>query len=447
MQRILVLGGGRSASFLIDRLLDDAATEDWFVTVGDVDPAPARERIAGRTRADAIRFDVRDAALRSSQIEQCDVVVNMLPAKYQDLVAWDCVAHGTHMVSVSYRDQTVRDLDMDAKRQGALLLTEMGLDPGIDHMSAIELIRRVGGEGGRVVGFRSYGSGIPAPGQPHNPLGYVLTWDPRNVVMAGAAGAQYMEDGRIRIVPHHRVFDHTWAVDVPGVGTLEAYANRDSMSYIPALGLEGVRTMIRGTLRYPGWSETWSRVVGLGLTNETLRIPDLRERTYREVLEMFVPASGGPLEQRVARSVNINPTGRVMETLRWLGLFDDEPIGCEGDTPAAMLIHLVQRRLPLTPDTRDMVVLIHELDVEYDGDRPPDTWRSSLIVEGTAGGTTAMALTVGLPVAIAVRLLLRGELPITGAVIPTHPAIVEPVLRAIEDEGLRFREERRPRDE
>jgi saccharopine dehydrogenase-like NADP-dependent oxidoreductase len=219
------------------------------------------------------------------------------------------------------------------------------------------------------------------------------------------------------------------------------------MSYMKSFGLEHVHTMIRGTLRYPGWSETWSLVVRLGLPNETLRIPDLADRTYAEVVEMFLPLNvkGAPLDQRVARFLQISPTGRIMENLRWLGLLSNERIGCKGDTAAAMLIHLLQTKLTLTPEMRDMVVLVHQLDVEYpDDDRPPERIRSTLVVEGEAGGGTAMARSVGLPVVIAVKLLLGGELSLTGCLIPTHPAIYAPILQRIERAGLRFKENRTP---
>jgi saccharopine dehydrogenase-like NADP-dependent oxidoreductase len=443
VKRILVLGAGQSSAFLISHLLEQAEQRQWFVTVGDRDTELAQHRVAEHAQGDAIHFDVNDASLRSAQIEDADVVVNMLPPACQDLVAWDCVNHGRHMLSVSYQDQAVRDLDADARRQGVLLLCELGLDPGIDHMSAMALIRRVKDGGGRIRGFRSYGSGIPAPDQPQNPLRYVVTWNPRNVAMSGEAGAQYMEDGRIKIVPFHEVFHHTWDVDVEGIGRLEAYPNRDSLAYLDAFGLEGVETMIRGTLRYPGWSETWAQVVRLGLPNETLRIPDLARRSYREVVEMFLPLNitEARVEQRIARFLNISPTGRIMENLRWLGLFSDEPIGCRGETAAAMLVHLLQERLPLEEGMRDVVVLVHELDVVYDdGAREPERLTSSLVSAGEAGGFTAMSRTVGLPTAAALRLLLDGELPLTGSQIPTHPSIYEPVLREVSAAGLEFRE-------
>ncbi|MFH1529707.1 MAG: saccharopine dehydrogenase C-terminal domain-containing protein [Pseudomonadota bacterium] len=442
---MLVLGSGQSTTYLVAKLLEDAVSEDLFVTVGDRDLAAARASIGDHPRGTAVQLDINDAGLRSAEIERSALVVNMLPSTFHHLVAWDCVSHGRDMLSVSYREQTTRDLDLDAKRQGILLLSEMGLDPGIDHMSAMALIRRVQAAGGRIDAFRSYGSGIPAPNQPHNPLRYVLTWDPRNVVMAGQAGAQYLDDGDIKIVPFHHVFLHTWPCEVQGVGTLEAYANRDALSYMQSFGLEHVQTMIRGTLRYPGWSETWNQIVHLGLPNETLCIPELARRSYAEVVEMFLPTDmrGGSIEQRTAHYLQISPTGRIMENLRWLGLFSEEPIGCRGDTSCAMMIHLLKEKLSLAPDQRDLVLLVHELEVSYP-DRPGERITSTFAVEGEPGGFTAMSRTVGLPVAIAAKLKLRGELSLTGSLIPTHPAIYEPILAEIEAAGLRFTERRDP---
>jgi len=347
------------------------------------------------------------------------------------------------MLSVSYRDVAVRKLEPDAQRKGVMLLCELGLDPGIDHMSATAVIRRLHDDGARIKVFRSYGSGIPAPDQPQNPLRYVVTWNPRNVVMAGHSGAQYLENGKIRIVPYHHVFHRTWPVEVDGIGALEAYANRDSLAYIDAFGLQDVETMIRGTLRYPGWSETWGQVVRLGLPNEDLRIPELAQRSYRDVVEMFLPpnASEPSIEQRVARYLQISPTGRIIENLRWLGLFSHDKTGCRGETAAAMLVKLLEQKLPLGDDGRDVVVLVHEFEVDYPGtDRPPQRITSTLVSEGEAGGFTAMSRTVGLPTAIAVKLVLDHKLPLTGCLIPTHPAIYEPVLREIAEHGLCFTE-------
>jgi saccharopine dehydrogenase (NADP+, L-glutamate forming) len=353
------------------------------------------------------------------------------------------------MISVSYENSRLRDLEQDALRRDVLLLTEMGLDPGIDHMSAMSLIHQVRDRGGRIKGFTSYGSGIPAPDSISNPFKYVITWNPRNVVMAGNVGAQYLEKGKIKIVPYSRVFSQTWPVEVPGVGTLEAYPNRDSLGYLETFGLEHAETIIRGTLRYPGWSETWSQIVRLGLPNEDMRIPNLHELTYRQVLEMFLPlnlteSTPAAFRTRVAKLLGISPTGSIMEKLDWLGLFSDEKIPCERcQTAAEMLEELLTRKLPLLQAGRDMVVLQHTLQVEEeDGSR--SRLRSTLVAYGERDGFTAMAKTVGLPPGIAVKLLLSGELPQRGCQIPIHPAIYQPILKELEQEGISFVEEELP---
>ena len=444
MKQVLVLGAGKSAPYLIAKLLDMAGECDWFVTVGDLDLEMARSRVNGHSRGEAVRFDVNDAQLRDRQIGSSDLVVNMMAPRFLELIAHDCVRHGKHMISVSYRNQALRELDADALREGVLLLCELGLDPGIDHMSAMSLIHRLKADGGRVTGFCSYGSGIPAPDNPRDyPLRYVITWNPRNVVMAGEGGAQYMEDGQIKIVPYHHVFHHTWRVEVPGVGALEAYPNRDSLSYMQSFGLEHVRTMIRGTLRWPGWSETWAQIVKLGLPNEGARIPALGARSPREVVEMFLPlsVSGPRIETRIARFLAISPTGRIIENMRWLGLFDETPSGCKGDTAAALLQELLERKLPLAPDMKDMVLLLHELEVDYpDQDRPAERVTSTLVAKGEPGGFTAMSKTVGLPAALAVRLVLCEDLHLRGSQIPTDPSIYTPILAGLASEGIGFDE-------
>lgn len=450
MKQILVLGAGKSARYLIHHLLHEASEMDAFVTVGDVNLEMASECVAGHPRGNAILFDANDAIHRATRIGSADVVVNMLAPRFQSIVAADCIHAARPMLSVSYRDQAVRDLSLDAQRQGVLLLTELGLDPGLDHMSAMALIRRVRDEGGVVRGFWSYGSGIPAPDSVQNPLRYAITWNPRNVVMSGEMGAQYLEDGRIKIVPHHQVFNSTWTVEVDGVGTLEAYANRDSLTYLDTFGLANAHTMIRGTLRYPGWSETWAQIVKLGLPNETVRIPKLEERSYREVVEMFLPATSTDtnIESRVARYLGISPTGRIMENLRWLGLFSEDATGCRRETAAGMLIELLERKLPLEPDGRDVVILHHKLEIGY----PEQNGRleeitSTLVYEGEPGGFTAMTKTVGFVTAIAARLVLEGKIPLTGAQIPMHPSIYTPILEELGRVGLSFRETMTVREE
>ncbi len=448
MKKILILGAGQSAPFLISYLLNEAEANGWFVTVADRDVKAAAARVDGHPRGDAIALNANDMAILSAQIKKSDVVVNMLAPQFQHLVAWECVQHGTHMISASYRDQRVRDLHNEAQRMDALVLCECGLDPGIDHMSAMSLITDVRKQGGVIEGFLSYGSGIPAPDSLSNPMKYAITWNPRNVVMAAEHGAQYLKSGQIKIVPHWQVFRRSWVVEVEGLGTMEAYPNRDSLSYKHIYGLEHATTMIRGTLRYPGWSETWLQIVRLGLANEELRIPDLANRTYAEVLEMFLPrsASGDSLAQRVANHLQISPTGGIIDKMTWLGLFSDEPTGVDGESSAEVLSHLLQKKLVLKENERDMVVLVHELEVCYpeENDRR-ERVVSTLIEYGQPNSFTAMSKTVGLPAAIAAKLLLTDDLPITGSHIPTHAAIYSAILNELSAAGLEFKKTVAPR--
>ncbi len=444
MKNILVLGAGQSAPYLIRYLLGEAKKYNWFVTVADLNEDQARERIADHPRGSTVQLDITDSALRSSLIAQSDIVVYLLAPPFQHLVALDCVYHAKPMVSASYRDHQIRELDRDAHRQGILILNEMGLDPGIDHMSAMRLIQKLKSQGATILGFKSYGGGLPAPEAATNPLRYCVTWNPRNIVRAGEHGAQYMENGLIKILPYHNVFQRSWIVEIEGIGTLEAFPNRDSLNYQRVYGLdEHLKTMIRGSLRYPGWSEIWYYIVQLGLTNETLIIPNLHERTYRQFVEMFLPIhiSGTRLEQRVANFLHISPTGKVMDTFRWLGLFSREKIGAPVQTAAQVMIHLLVDKLKLPPGGRDLVVVKHEVEVTFPEE--PDKKKcihSTLLDFGEPDGMTAIARTVGLPAAVAAKLILLEKIPLTGSHLPTHPAIYQPVLEELEKLGLRFQE-------
>lgn len=446
VRHVLVLGAGQSAPYLIQRLLEDAEAHDWFVTVADRDETEARRRVGGHPRGAAMAFDATDISLLTTQVRRADVVVNFLSPVFQHSVARTCVELSTPMISASYRDQRLRELDTEARRKGTLLISEVGLDPGIDHMSAMAMIEREKARGGRMLKFASYGSGVPSleDGAP-NPLGYAVTWNPRNVVMAGEGGAQYLVDGKVKIVPYHEVFRRTWRFHVPGVGPMEAYPNRDSLSYRSLYGLEEVETMLRATLRHPGWCEVWHQIVRLGLPNEQLRIPDLSARPWAELLEMFIPrdVTGLHLEQRVATYLGVSPTGTILQKMRWLGLFDAEtPCGAPGQTAADALMHLLKDKLRLPPGRTDQVIVAHELVTERDGQR--ERILSVMTERGEPDGVTAMAKTVGLPAAAATKLVLTGALPISGAYIPTEPALYRPLRTELEAAGLTFEETREP---
>jgi saccharopine dehydrogenase-like NADP-dependent oxidoreductase len=337
----------------------------------------------------------------------------------------------------------VADLHNDAEKKGMVILNEMGLDPGIDHMSAMKIIQGVRDRGGFITSFVSYGSGLPEPNIETNPLKYCITWNARNISMSGEAGAQYMEESQIKVLSHHQVFQRTWKVDVEGVGIFEAYPNRDSLIYLDVFNLRKVHTMIRGTLRYPGWSETWNQIIRLGMPNENLKVPGLSDMTYREFTSMFLPvhSNGGKLETRIANFLNISPTGKIMENLQWLGLMDDVKIGGDVKTPAEVLTKILIEKMPLPEGARDMVALVHDIEAVFPEENDRTEKIISTFVEyGEPNGFTAISKTVGLPAAIATKLLMKNDLPIVGCQIPTNKIVYTKVLKELEELGLKFTE-------
>lgn len=442
MPKIVILGAGRSTPYLIRRMVDKAEAQNWDVVVADMDVEQARKRIGTSTKAEAVFLNATEEPELKKVIEGADVVANLLAPRFQVSVARNCVDAGAHMVSVSYLSDETRELDGWAREKGVMLLTEMGLDPGIDHMMAMEALNQARKDGGRILSFRSFGSGVPAADSKSNPMDYLITWNPWNVAMSGKAGAQYMLDGRIRIVPHRRLFLHTWPVEVEGVGILEAYPNRDSLSYRDHFHLNDVRTMIRGTLRWPGYCETWAKIVKLGIPNDSLHIPDLASRSPREVVSMFLPIPVAPalVEEAATLFLELNPTGQTMDKLRFLGLFDEEPCGAPGSTAAEMLSHLLQQRLAPKAGDRDMVILIHQMDIRFDREENPcERMNYTMVDQGDACGLSAMARTVGLPTALAMEMMLEGELDLPGCILPTAEEIYPRVLKRLRAEGLQFK--------
>ncbi len=443
MKNILILGAGQSAPYLISYLLDESQKNNWFVTVADRNVNLARAAVNGHPHGSGIEFDVNETEKRHALIQKSDVVVNFLTPTFQYLIALDCIRFGKHVVTASYENPRVAELKDDAKNKGILILNEMGLDPGIDHMSAMDIITGIREKRGTIKSFISYGSGIPAPEVQSNPLNYCITWNASNVVTAGDAGAQYLEDGMIKLLPHHKVFDRTWNVDINNLGTFEAYPNRDSLLYIKIFKLKKVNTMIRGTLRYPGWSETWNQIVKLGLYLDTFTLPEIGESSYREFTEMFLPlnVSGPKLEARVANYLNISPTGTIMQNLTWLGLFSDEKICKNFNTPMMLMTDLIKKKMPLPEGERDMVILHHEIIADYGENKKNEKTISTLVEYGDPTAKfTAIAKTVGAPAAIATKLLLKDELEITGCHIPTHPKIYTKVLEELKSLGIKFTE-------
>lgn len=438
MKTILIIGAGRSSSSLIQYLLDHAAAENWQVRVGDVDEKNAAARVGGHANGVAFRFDIADTAQREKEISNASLVVSMLPAFMHGAVAKDCVRFGKHLVTCSYVNDEMRALDAEAKSKNIILLNEIGLDPGIDHMSAMQIIDRIKNAGGEISAFYSYCGGLVAPESNDNPWGYKFSWNPRNVILAGQGTAQFIENGKYKYLPYSRLFTEAKTISVEGHGDFDAYANRDSLSYRAVYDLENIPTMLRGTLRMPGFCKAWNAFVQLGWTDDTWKIHNASSLTYAELIASFLPAKSGTVKERFAAFLGEDTNGEVMSKLEWLGIFSDEKVKLTEATPAQILQELLERKWKLQPGDKDMIVMQHRF--EYKMQQKRHTIISSLVLKGEDEIHTAMAKTVGLPAAIAVRRILSGELKRTGVCVPVTGDIYEPVLKELESFGISFQE-------
>ncbi|SHI80482.1 Saccharopine dehydrogenase, NADP-dependent [Hymenobacter daecheongensis DSM 21074] len=447
MSRILLLGAGRSASSLITYLLQHAPTEGWQLTVADVNPAHLLPMLAAHSAyARAVPFDIQQPERLDELVLAADIVISMLPALFHGPVARACVRHGRHLVTASYVSDEIRGLDAEARAAGVLILMECGLDPGLDHMSAMQALGHIRARGGRLTSFKSYCGGLMAPdSEGDNPWRYKFTWNPRNVVLAGQSTAKYLENGHPRFIPYQQLFGRLATLEVPGYGQFEGYANRDSLSYRAPYGLDNIPTILRGTLRRPGYCAAWQALVRLGLTDDSVQLGNAADMTWAQLIEAYLPVADAEtsLPLRFAAYLGLAADGPEMQRLHWLGLFTDTPVGQPDATPAQLLEHLLTEKWALQSGDHDMIVMQHLFDFELDGQ-----WRqrtSSLVVLGDDATHTAMAKTVGLPVAMAVRRLARGQVAQRGVVIPTQADLYEPILAELAaDYRIVFVEQEQP---
>ncbi|GAB3636366.1 saccharopine dehydrogenase C-terminal domain-containing protein [Hymenobacter arcticus] len=443
--RLLLLGAGRSASALIQYLLRHAPAERWFLTVADAQPAHLAPVLAAHSQyARAVPFDVQDATRLDELVSQAELVVSMLPAAFHPVVARACLHHRRHLATASYVSPEVQALHEEAAAAGLVWLMECGLDPGLDHMSAMRAIAHIRGRGGRLTAFTSYCGGLLDPAsEGDNPWRYKFTWNPRNVVLAGQGTAKYLEDSKLKVIPYQQLFNRVEEIHVPGHGTFEGYANRDSLSYRAPYGLDTIPSIRRGTLRRPGYCAAWHALVRLGLTDDSVNLSNSAALTWYEVVAGYLPQWPQPewsLAALVAKYLDLAPNGPEMQRLVWLGIFEKKPVGRANATPAQLLEHLLAEKWQLLPHDRDMIVMQHQFTFELDGQQRLLT--SSLVVLGDDATHTAMAKTVGLPLGMAVRRLARGEVAGRGVVIPTTPDLYEPILQELAaDYGITFTEE------
>jgi saccharopine dehydrogenase (NADP+, L-glutamate forming)/spermidine synthase len=438
MKRILVLGSGRVAGPLVAYLLRQPGIT---VTVASQEIAQAQALVRGEANGSATRLLADDIGQLGRSIEAHDLAVSLLPPKYHPIVAELCIEHRANLVTASYISPEMERLDDMARRAGVTLLNEVGLDPGIDHMSAMRLIDGVVQRGGRVTCFESYCGGLPAPDSNDNPFGYKFSWSPRGVLAAGRKPARWREDGKEIVVPGPRLFDKFDLLQIEGVGQFEAYPNRDSMGYIKRYKLEGVDTIHRGTLRYPGWCDTWRKIIELGLLDDSPTTYPAGT-TYADFLSSFVRATPpGPLRQRLAAQLNVGENAPVLDRLEWLGMFEETPIAVtgKGSTPLDILADRLELKLRYQPGQRDMIVLRHEVEAAF-SKGAKERIHSTLVAYGVPDGVTAMSRTVGIPAAIAAKQIATGRYSLPGVQIPVTPHIYNPVLDELTEMGLTFTE-------
>ncbi len=439
MSKILIIGAGRSSSSLIDYFLSNAKTYVWHITIADANKKVVESKITNYTEvASAVEFDVNNVSLREELIKQADFVVSMLPAFMHGDVARDCVRLGKHIATASYVSQDMKDLDAEAKQKNLLLLNECGLDPGIDHASAMKVIHEIQDKGGKITSFKSFCGGLVAPESNDNPWGYKFSWNPRNVILAGQGTAQFIEEGKLKFIPYNRIYTQIETIEVDGYGKFDAYANRDSIGYKEPYGLNDASTMLRGTLRMPGYCKAWNVFVKLGLTDDTYKIKNANTLTYTDLLEAFLPKGSASVKDKLVNFMGVDIDAEVMSKLEFLELFSNRPIKLKEGSPAELLQNLLEEKWLLKTGDKDMIVMQHQFEYTLNGANKK--LESSLVVIGDDEVHTAMAKTVGLPLAISIKNFLTGKFKLYGVQIPTVKEIYEPMLSELEGLNIIFTE-------
>jgi saccharopine dehydrogenase (NADP+, L-glutamate forming) len=434
MKTVLVLGAGLVTRPLVRYLLESGDTN---VTVASRTVSKAEALIGSHSRGKALAFDIesKPSALRQL-IAASDVVISLLPYTYHVQVAKVCIENKTNMVTTSYVSPAMRALDSQAKEAGVIVLNEIGVDPGIDHMSAMKIIHSVQETGGEIVSFRSWCGGLPAPEANTNPLGYKFSWSPRGVLLAGRNPAHYLEDGQEITITGENLFEHYWPVEVPGLQNLEGYPNRDAVPYADVYGIQSAKTVFRGTLRNHGWCATLKSLVDLGMLD--LEVKDWSGLTYSSLLARLVGYGGQDIRAGVREFLGLEQGSFILVNLEWLGLLSDAPLPIAIGAPIDILTACMLAKMQYGENERDMLIMQHEFIATYP-DRIEEI-TSTMIDFGVPGGDSSMSRTVGLPAAIATRLILDGAITRKGVAVPVTPDIYKPVLAELEQLGIRLEE-------
>ena len=495
MKHILLFGAGKSATVLIDYLKEISTENSWKVTVADGNLQLVQSKVGDHEYVKAVKTAVENEVERKNLIKQADVVISLLPPSLHYLVALSCLEYGKNLLTASYIDEKIKALEKEIANSNILFLCEMGLDPGIDHMSAVQLINRIKSIGGTITSFKSHCGGLVAPESDDNPWHYKISWNPKNIILAGKAGAIFKENGEIKKIPYEQLFSTGNMVEIPGQVIWSWYPNRDSLSYIPLYNLQEASTFIRTTLRHPEFCFGWKNVVDLQLTSEDIEYDtdgmtisgffklhfekhgfsdwltemlstrlsyakdlmdnlmnlieaedELKEEGELSDESIMLVNEKGELDSvevedvkdkaAAAVAIKMHEANLSLKQLFFLGIDSEEMINMGMCSAADVLQFVMEKKLLLGPDDKDMIVMIHEIEYEVDG--KACTVVSSLIVKGENNQRTAMAKTVGLPLGIAAKLLLQGKITETGLHIPIIPSIYEPVLKELDKKGISF---------
>jgi saccharopine dehydrogenase-like NADP-dependent oxidoreductase len=438
MKNVLIFGAGRSAKTLISYLSEHAAEYNWTIRVVDIqlDEVDQQEGVHYSI------LNVQNETERDEAVKNADLVISMLPALFHPLVARSCVKFSRNLLTASYETPELKAFEDEVNQKGLFFLNECGLDPGLDHMSAMKLIDQIKDAGHEMLCFESFTGGLVAPESDNNPWNYKFSWNPRNVVLAGQGGpARFIQNGKIKYIPYQRLFRRTELIEMGSFGMFEGYANRDSLKYLEKYSLQGIPTIYRGTLRRPGFSRAWNVFVQLGATDDSYYIEDTEHMTYREFINSFLPYHPtDSVELKLYHYMNIPQDSEIIYKLKWLGIFSNTPIGLKRATPAQILEKILKEKWQLKDDERDMIVMWHKFEYRDRETKTTFYRTSSLVVTGKSSKQTAMALTVGLPLAVAAKLVLNGQLHLKGMFIPNIREIYLPVLAELENYGIVFQE-------
>ena len=440
MKRILVIGAGRSSSTMIKYFLNQSQKENWLIRVGDMQLSFAQEKVGNHVNGESFKFNALNAEERRKEISNSDIVISMLPARFHLEVVRDCIDLKKDVITPSYVTDEMKALNEKIIDAGIIAMNEMGLDPGIDHMSAMKILDEIEEKGGVVSGFESFTGGLIAPESDNNPWNYKFTWNPRNVVLAGQGGAaKFIQEGQYKYIAYNNLFRRTEIIEIEGFGKFEGYANRDSLRYRSIYGLENIPTIYRGTLRKIGFCRAWNIFVKLGLTDDSYVIEGSEEMTYRQFINSFLSYnSHDSVELKFRYQLRIEQDDYIWEKLVWLGIFEDKKVGIKDATPAQILQKILEDKWTLEENDKDMIVMWHKLNFKLNGENKEI--RSYMTYIGEDQTYTAMSDTVGLPVAICAKMILNNKIKLKGVHLPIHKEIYLPILKELEDYGIVFKE-------